>query len=183
MSKEAMKLALKKIATVNAMDYEYQAWAKEALAEQPAQQEFVSPGGGYVPAIPAQQPAQQELVACQYAKDVAMPEYRCVGRCQYDTSPPAQQNPVALKWQQAPIRTAWGDEMVVASVAIDKDHTLSLYCERDQAPKVEAMFAQRTWVGLTDEEIGAIDTSEFWDDHTPLDFARAIEAALRSKNA
>lgn len=59
---------------------------------------------------------------------------------------PAQQEPVALKWQQSPIRTAWGDDMVVASVAIDKDHTLSLYCERDQAPKVEAMFAQRTWV-------------------------------------
>lgn len=33
---------------------------------------------------------QQEPVACQYAKDVAMPEYRCVGRCQYDTSPPAR---------------------------------------------------------------------------------------------
>ena len=57
-----------------------------------------------------------------------------------------------LKWQQTPIRTAWGDDMVVASVAIDNDHTLSLYCERDQAPKVDAMFAQRTWVGLTDEQ-------------------------------
>lgn len=32
-----MKLALEKIANVNAMDYEYQAWAREALAEQPAQ--------------------------------------------------------------------------------------------------------------------------------------------------
>lgn len=66
---------------------------------------------------------------------------------------PHEQEPVALKWQQTPIRTAWGDDMVVASVAIDNDHTLSLYCERDQAPKVDAMFAQRTWVGLTDEEI------------------------------
>jgi hypothetical protein len=35
--KEALKLALEKIATVNAMDYEYQAWAREALEEQPAQ--------------------------------------------------------------------------------------------------------------------------------------------------
>jgi len=34
MSKEEMKLALEKIATVNAMDYEYQAWAREALAKQ-----------------------------------------------------------------------------------------------------------------------------------------------------
>jgi len=46
-----------------------------------------------------------------------------------------------LKWQQAPVKTQWGDEMVVASVAIDNDHTLSLYCERDQTPKVDAMFA------------------------------------------
>ena len=33
MTQEAMKLALEKIATVNAMDYEYQAWAREALAQ------------------------------------------------------------------------------------------------------------------------------------------------------
>ena len=59
-----------------------------------------------------------------------------------------EQEPVVLKWQQAPIRTAWGDDMVVASIAIDNDHTLSLYCERDQTPKVDVMFAQRTWAGL-----------------------------------
>ena len=40
MSKEAMKLALEKIATVNAMDYEYQAWAREALAKQEGQSNF-----------------------------------------------------------------------------------------------------------------------------------------------
>jgi len=61
-----------------------------------------------------------------------------------------------LKWQQAPVKTQWGDDMVVASVAIDNDHTLSLYCERDQAPKVDAMFTQRTWVGLTDERIESV---------------------------
>lgn len=33
---DVMKLALEKIATVNAMDYEYQAWAREALTKQPA---------------------------------------------------------------------------------------------------------------------------------------------------
>lgn len=57
-----------------------------------------------------------------------------------------------LKWIQAPVKTQWGDEMVVASVEIDKDHTVCLYCERDQTAKVEAMFTQRTWAGLTDEE-------------------------------
>ena len=43
-------------------------------------------------------------------------------------------------WQQAPIKTQWGHDMVVADLAIDKDHTVSVYCERDQTEKVEAMF-------------------------------------------
>jgi hypothetical protein len=33
--KDVLKQALEKIATVNAMDYEYQAWAREALAQPP----------------------------------------------------------------------------------------------------------------------------------------------------
>ena len=41
---------------------------------------------------------------------------------------------------------------------------------------------KREWVGLTEEEVRAIDTSEFWNDHTPLDFARVIEAKLKEKN-
>ena len=96
---------------------------------------------------------------------------------------PAQQEPVALKWQQAPVKTQWGGDMVVASVAIDKDHTLSLYCERDQAPKVDAMFAQRK--PLTDDEIWR-EYRFLWPFHPAeerklasdiLMFARAIEAA------
>jgi hypothetical protein len=85
-----------------------------------------------------------------------------------------------LKWQQAPVKTQWGDDMVVASVAIDNDHTLSLYCERDQAPKVEAMFAQRTWVGLTNKDIYECEPKTDWYDS--VEFARSIEAKLRSKN-
>lgn len=82
-----------------------------------------------------------------------------------------------LKWQQAPVKTQWGDEMVVASVAIDNDHTLSLYCERDQAPKVDAMFAQRTWQGLTDEE-----RDDILDIYiTAEGRARAIEHKLKEK--
>ena len=87
-----------------------------------------------------------------------------------------------LKWQQAPVKTQWGDEMVVASVAIDKDHTLSLYCERDQAPKVDAMFAQRTWVGLTDEDLSEVYNQADWDTVNGWEYERAIEAKLRSKN-
>ena len=92
-----------------------------------------------------------------------------------------------FKWQQAPIRTAWGDDMVVASVAIDKDHTVCLYCERDQTPKVDAMFAQRTWVGLTPTDIAdALGPcpkyfSE-WTDADVIYFARTLEAKLKEKN-
>jgi hypothetical protein len=94
-----------------------------------------------------------------------------------------------LKWQQAPVKTQWGDEMVVASVAIDKDHTLSLYCERDQTPKVDAIFAQRTWVGLTDEEMFEAIRQLYSSDKVARlavshskDEYRAIEAKLKEKN-
>lgn len=55
---------------------------------------------------------------------------------------PKQNEPVAWKWHQAPVKTSWGDGMVVADLAIDKDHTVSIYCEHDQTAKVEAMFTQ-----------------------------------------
>ena len=41
---------------------------------------------------------EQEPVVCQYAKDVAMPEYRCAGKCQYAQP---EQEPVA-----------WADEII-----------------------------------------------------------------------
>jgi hypothetical protein len=47
----------------------------------------------------------------------------------------------ALKWLPAPIKTEWGEGMVNADVEIDRDHTLTLYCEEDQTAKVDAMFS------------------------------------------
>jgi hypothetical protein len=97
---------------------------------------------------------------------------------------PAQQEPVALKWQQAPVKTQWGDGMVVASIAIDKDHTLSLYCERDQTLKVEAMFAQRTWVGLTNEEMKKTwyEMQNIMGWYSFQEIAQAIQSKLKEKN-
>jgi hypothetical protein len=46
-----------------------------------------------------------------------------------------------LNWQQAPTKTQWGSKMVEALIEIDKDHTLSIYCERDQIEKVAKMFS------------------------------------------
>jgi hypothetical protein len=55
-----------------------------------------------------------------------------------ESAPPTA--PAVWKWHQAPVKTSWGHDMVVADLAIDKDNTVSVYCERDQTAKVEAMF-------------------------------------------
>ena len=78
--------------------------------------------------------------------DNGKPEYdearEAITACQQAlTAQPAPvQEPVGWKWHQAPVKTSWGHEMVVADLAIDKDNTVSVYCERDQTAKVEAMF-------------------------------------------
>ena len=41
-------------------------------------------------------------------------------------------------WMPAPTRTEWGGGMVVTDVAIDKNHTLSIYVEAREAHNVEA---------------------------------------------
>jgi hypothetical protein len=50
-------------------------------------------------------------------------------------------------------------------------------CGESYAPQ-----PRREWVGLTDEDVRELDTSEFWDDHTPADFVRLVENKLREKN-
>jgi len=88
-----------------------------------------------------------------------------------------------LEWTQAPVKTKWGDEMVVASVEIDKDHTVCLYCERDQTAKVEAMFTQRTWVGLTPEEVDSLANLKVDGAYLSVpDTIRQTDAKLKEKN-
>lgn len=85
-------------------------------------------------------------------------------------------------WMPAPIKTQWGHDMVVADLAIDKDHTVSVYCERDQAEKVEAMLSaqpQREWVGLTEEDKEAIYEEYI---SSPKSFIEITEAKLKEKN-
>jgi hypothetical protein len=78
--------------------------------------------------------------------------------------------------------------MVVADLAIDKDNTVSVYCERDQTAKVEAMFnpPAPAPVPLTEPELRAVLTKTnrmitnamcgpFWPELEQA--CRAIEAA------
>ena len=71
------------------------------------------------------------------------------------------QESVGWKWDQAPIKTSWGHKMVVADLAIDKDNTVSVYCERDQTDKVEAMLttppaAQRQWTNIDIDKLSVL---------------------------
>jgi hypothetical protein len=114
-----------------------------------------------------------------------------VGKCShpgcYDAR--GEEFPLDWKWHQAPVKTQWGDEMVVADLGIDKDHTVSIYCEKDQTTAVERMLtkqpAQRQltdvkpWVGLTDDELRKL-CDEFW--LYPRKLLQAIEAKLKEKN-
>ena len=52
----------------------------------------------------------------------------------------AQPEPEPVEWFSAPLKTEWGEDMVTADLAIDNNHTVSIYCEADQIEKVEAMF-------------------------------------------
>ena len=99
-----------------------------------------------------------------------------------------EQEPVAWKWHQAPVKTSWGHDMVVADLAIDKDNTVSVYCERDQTTKVEAMFStppQRAWVGLTLERKMDMAESYFsdeWAINRAVQLLNGCENALKKEN-
>jgi hypothetical protein len=200
MNDEALKLALEalEIQAYNSGDEKYtQAITaiKQALAAQPAPvqelQRYSPDGeggmevdslGAYVklqdvttpPAAPA---LQAELDATNRQVEIlsdALAESR--------REVAALVQPVVWEWHQAPVKTSWGHDMVVADLAIDKDNTVSIYCERDQTTKVEAMFstppaAQRTWVGLKDPDFsGKPNTPDF------IAGAFFAEAILKEKN-
>jgi len=110
----------------------------------------------------------------------------------------AQPEPEPVAWFPAPLKTEWGENMVMTELAISDNHTVDIYCEADQVKKVEEMLginkepkalrnrlAQPEWVGLTDDEVSniiddVIGFNSCWGPET--DFARAIEAKLKEKN-
>jgi hypothetical protein len=189
MSRDVMKLALEALeweeaqtAYPSRMMTNAVTALREALAEQPAQQEPVAWGvdwgkAGDIPCVSIIKRLPGggiEVMAVEYAP--------------YSyTSPPAQQEPVAWYrdedgiriyyeskvWDDAtplytspPARHGWTTEQIAGMARLKKAQDKKL--------------SQRTWVGLTDEEIEDIwaDCPVDWDDKINiLTFARAIEAA------
>ena len=74
-------------------------------------------------------------------------------------------------------KTEWVQETV-------KPHELGMHRADVLKQRIQEVSPQRTWVGLTDEEIRS-QWSEFWEAEChpwAIDFAKAIEAALKAKN-
>ena len=125
---------------------------REALAEQPAQQEPV-----------ARVDANDEV----YWADILPDRTVKVGQLLYAEAPqPAQQEPVAY----------WIPKAEQFCIADPSGRPFAKAWE----PLYTSPPAQRTWVGLTDEEIDKTHETKVWD--ARRSYARAIEAKLKEKN-
>jgi hypothetical protein len=72
--------------------------------------------------------------------------------------------------------------MRVADIEIDRDHTLTLYCEADQTAKVDAMFAERqVQAAVTAEREACAKVCEPQDGHDDPLTAWKIAAAIRAR--
>ena len=87
----------------------------------------------------------------------------------------AKHEPVA--WRDAAIRLGEELSSVGPDGYYDMDAKEWLDWAMEQNPRGEHSLPQRTWVGLTDEEINAAASCQSWKP-----FAKAIEAKLKEKN-
>jgi hypothetical protein len=182
----ALKEAFPRGATGDVFHY----WneARKALAEQPAQQGCMRCNTPKKCALygcspltwPAEQPEPTNCRHCGGEDNVI-----CAGQCKVQ---PAQQEPdvfdddievIGLN----EIRSRWRLEKGTKLYTSPPAQQEPVAWERPivYTPPHMVAPAQRTWVGLTDEEI-----TDIWAEASPYyhedDFARAIEAKLKEKN-
>lgn len=154
MNKETINAALdKKAENARALGLDY----------EPAQQEFASPGGGYVPAIPAQRQALAEQPAQQEPVDFAS--------LLREAEELVREKPT---WKQFIEGTPLSNDIAVWMTVFAQD-----VARRTSPP------AQRTWVGLTDDEKKKFiwlfdDTEKGIFKH--FKYMEAIKAKLKEKN-
>ena len=163
MSKEAMKLALEALdvaTTPFARDKQEvlraQAALREALAEQPAQQEPV--------AWYDSKTGWTDFHSFKPTRKPSAPDAEWLPL--YTTSPqPGEKNQEPVLWMMPDGKTVnkWG---------------LQFYSNVVGTPLYTSPPAQRTWVGLTEKEIDVA-----WNNcEAPYGFAEDIEAKLKEKN-
>ena len=165
-------------------------WPKCNEPEQPVQQqeqklEFVSPGGGYVPAIPRPMPLDWKLVPRKATPEMLRAMDECaqegyderlyegmassVYMAAWDASPVMGTLPEQPAQQQEPVAVYVGETWCGSVVRLYEDLPL-------ETPLYTSPPASKPWVGLTDEDLAGCDDEE-------LKQARYWEAKLREKNA
>ena len=161
-TQEALKLALEALGWYDRERHQKAITAiREALAEQPAQQQkegFASPGGGYVPAIPRPMPLDWKLV-------------------------PRKATPEMLKAMDECAQEGYAERLYAGMAS-------SVYMAAWDASPVMGTLpeqpASKPWVGLTSQEVYACaDESGLPQEISTGDlqaFGQAIEAKLREKN-
>ena len=181
MSKEAMKLALEASEEIKRWTDRYTnpdhpvstfvekaiTALREALAEQPAQQE------------PEQQePDWKDRLIAQHEETILWQSKR-IAELLDAPQPPAQQEPVAWRYD---LKRGGSFEGVSTEYS-----RVKLSIGENWIPLYTSPPAQRTWVDLTDEGIIEwVESGEYnvitndWASH--IEFARAIEAKLKEKN-
>ena len=199
MSKEAMKLAHEALENwveyfpqnVDDIDKKAIAALETALAEQPAQQEPVAHAviAGALFDFMGWLTSRKERLVLSSA-DNASPAVEAITEFakmrglslndakvqDWNTSPPAQQEPVA--WPCLIAEADFSEDTVtLAMQCTDYKVSAGKHWLSNTPP------AQRTWVGLTNNELQPIaDEYRILFGSWVEDFARAIEAKLRSKN-
>lgn len=211
--------ALKKIATVNAMDFEYRAWARQALANDALEKKAENArelglmpydGGDYEPEI-VQRVKRYVGKTMRTARNPCITARDCIELAnwisEHTTQP--QQNKFKPDWDE---KLALTEEVIRLSKRIEELETQPSVsveqepvafvkgCNRGQweifPAKAYQIFEreqplyttppQRTWVGLTEEEIFSCENSVPDEAVTDRDwcihFAQAIEAKLKEKN-
>ena len=153
---EAMKQALEKIANVNAMDYEYQRWAREALA---------------IAELESQEPVAWKLMP----RDATDAMLKAMDEC----STEGYDERLYAGHAASVYMAAWD-----ASDTHPPQRTEQNFCPRcgKRTNDIHTCTPpQRTWVGLTNEEVKDI----VWNlPYEPSqEHIRAIEAKLKERNS
>ena len=168
--------------------------------EQPAQQqeqklEFVSPGGGYVPAIPRPIPLDWKLVPRKATPEMLRAMDECaqegyderlyegmassVYMAAWDASPVMGTLPEQPAQQQEPVATL---DDIQQEIYENTREFVSLNVMEWMLKRYYTPPASKPWVGLTQQDINiAFDDTQEGGGFD--DFARAIETKLREKNA
>lgn len=182
---------------------EFEAKSDERLMEMPEKQdEFVAPGGGYVPAIQLPQPptwhhpdCEGECIACLIEREVTA-AYGTQGLAYLRrhiavTQPPedALRHRIAelegaldgLQTQRKPLSGYINRAGINAN-----DSPITVVEKLERAIEASNQETQRTWQGLTDEEVldmARTFGAQPWPPGSCVAFGQMVEAKLKEKNA